>query len=195
MSCTVRHKSSGKANANAVDVAGVILTQILAAEKVHKERQIPEQVRVKIDSIGVGWGVASVLKTWGSEQRHNSKIVAVNVAERARDSNRFMNQRAEMWWNARNLLQPKNEGMQDVRLDIDHRCAAQMTGPTYASDSSGRIKIESKADMKRRGIPSPDRAEAILLCLYNPPGSTSFDMASPISIVQDNKWGGLGSNI
>ena len=195
MSCTVRHKSSGKANANAVDVAGVILTQILAAEKVHKERQISDPVRVKIDSIGVGWGVASVLKTWGSEQRHNSKIIAVNVAERARDSNRFMNQRAEMWWNARNLLQPKNEGMQDVRLEIDHRCAAQMTGPTYASDSSGRIKIESKADMKRRGIPSPDRAEAILLCLYNPPGSTSFDMASPISLTQPNSWGGLASNI
>lgn len=188
MRCSVRHKSSGKSNSNAVDVAGVILTQILEAERVHKTRQIADQVRVKIDAIGVGWGVASVLKTWGMEQRHNSKIVAVNVAERARDHNRMANQRAEMWWNARQLLQPKPDGTQDIRLDIDHRANAQMTGPTYSSDSSGRIKIESKAEMKRRGIPSPDRAEAVLLALYDPPGSMSPDIAMPVSFKQGNDW-------
>jgi len=188
MRCSIRHKSSGKANANAVDVAGVILTQILEAERVHKSRQIDEQVRVKIDSIGVGWGVSSILKAWGVEQRHGAKIIAVNVAERARDHNRLANQRAEMWWNGRSLLQPKPDGTQDVRLDVDHRTNAQMTGPTYSSDSAGRIKIESKAEMKRRGIPSPDRAEAVLLAIYDPPGSTSPDAVMPISFKQGNEW-------
>jgi hypothetical protein len=188
MRCSIRHKSSGKANANAVDVAGVILTQILEAERVHKSRQIDDQVRVKIDSIGVGWGVSSILKAWGQEQRHGAKIVAVNVAERAGDHNRLANQRAEMWWNGRTLLQPRPDNTQDVRLDVDHRTNAQMTGPTYSSDSAGRIKIESKAEMKRRGIPSPDRAEAVLLALYDPPGSTTPDAVMPISFKQGNEW-------
>jgi len=39
---SVRHNSSGAANANAVDVAGVILQQIHAAEKIHRERGVTE---------------------------------------------------------------------------------------------------------------------------------------------------------
>ena len=188
MRTTVRHKTSGKANANAVDVAGVILDQIRQAEELHKQRQIRDQVRVKIDSIGVGWGVASTLKRWGDEQMHNAKIVAVNVAEKARDSNRFSNQRAEMWWNARTLLQPQTDGQQQVMVTCDQKTQAQLSGPQYLSDSSGRIKIESKADMKRRGVGSPDRAEAILLSLYDPPGSMSIDGIAPLSFGQSNDW-------
>jgi hypothetical protein len=189
METTVRHKTSGKANANAVDVAGVILNQIREAEEMHKQRQISDQVRVKIDAIGVGWGVASTLKRWGDEQMHSAKIVAVNVAEKARDSNRFTNQRAEMWWNARTLLQPQGDGSQQVKIIADQRTMAQMAGPQYLSDSSGRIKIESKAYMKRRGVGSPDRAEAMLLALYDPPGSTSIDGIAPLSFTQPNQWG------
>lgn len=185
---TVRHKTSGSANANAVDVAGMVLEQIRAAELIHKERQIPDQVRVKVDAIGVGWGVASTLKRWGDEQMHNAQIVAVNVAERARDANRFTNQRAEMWWNMRTLLQPQTDGAQQVRLDVEQRALAQMTNPQYLSDSSGRIKIESKADMKKRGVGSPDRAEAILLAFYDPPGSVSIAGIAPLSFTQSNGW-------
>jgi hypothetical protein len=119
---------------------------------------------------------------------HDAKIVAVNVSERARDANRFTNQRAEMWWNMRTLLQPQSDGAQQVKLEIDQRTQAQMSAPQYASDSSGRIKIESKADMKRRGVGSPDRAEAILLALYDPPGSTQPDGIAPLSFTQSNAW-------
>jgi hypothetical protein len=184
----VRHKTSGKANANAVDVAGVVLDQIRQAEEVHKQRQISDPVRVKIDAIGVGWGVVSTLKKWGDEQMHHAKIVGVNVAEKARDSNRFTNQRAEMWWNARTLLQPQTDGQQQVTIAVDQKTLAQLSGPQYMSDSSGRIKIESKVDMKRRGVGSPDRAEAILLSLYDPPGSAQVDGIAPLSFTQTNDW-------
>ena len=189
MVCTLRHKSSGQANANAVDVAGIVLEQIRQAEQVHKEKNYTSKVRVKVDSIGLGWGVVSTLRTWGTEQLHNADIVAVNVAERARESTRFTNQRAEMWWNGRTLLQPTADGSQVVKIDADHRTLAQLSGPMYASDSSGRIKIESKMDIKRRGITSPDRAEAILLALYEPKKTGLPQGILPFSLTQSNDWG------
>lgn len=188
---SVRHKSSGQANANPIDVAGVVLEHIREAESLHKQRQVDMKVRVKIDSIGVGWGVAGILEKWGTEKKHNAEIVAVNVSERPLDPDKFANQRAEMWWNGRQMVQPtpSPEGdRQQVRMDVDQRVLAQLTGPKYKSDSSGRIVIESKKDMKNRGVHSPDRAEAVLLALYDPRGRKVAPPIAPISIGQSNTW-------
>ena len=184
----ITHRSSGKVNANAVDVAGVVMREIEKAVGIHVSRGISERVRVKIDTIGVGWGVVSLLDRWCKEQQVHADIVGVNVAERPKDANKFKNQRAEMWWNARQLLQPR-EGVQEVKLDVDRQVLAQLAGPTYKSDSSGRIQIESKADMKKRGVHSPDRAEAILLALYE--NKTIHQPISPLSFTQSNPWGNL----
>ena len=182
---SITHRSSGKVNANAVDVAGVILEHINNAVVMHEERGIKDKVRVKIDTIGVGWGVVSLLKTWQTEGRHQGEIIGVNVSERPKDQTKFKNQRAEMWWNARSLLQPR-DGKQDLLLDVDRQVLAQLAGPGYKSDSSGRIQIEAKADMKKRGVHSPDRAEAILLALYENKNVINFEM--PLSFGQTNDW-------
>lgn len=190
---TIRHRSSGSANSNPVDVAGQILEQIRQAEDVHRQRQISKPIVVKIDSIGLGWGVTGILKRWKDEQRHSAIIIGVNVAERAKESGKFHNQRAEMWWNFRTLVQPletENGLTQNVALEVDTKTLAQLSGPTYKSDSTGRIVIEGKKDMKRRGMNSPDRAEAILLAFYEPPGSYT-DKIDFISLTQQNEWRGL----
>lgn len=177
---TVRllHKSSGPANASAVHVAGVILDAIHEAEA----DLLPKgQVRVKLDAIGVGWGVASLLQAWRDEGRHSADVVAVNVAERAGDATKFANQRAEMWWNGRSLIQPDKEGRQTVRLDVDYVVQAQLSAPEYRSNSSGLILIESKAALKARGQRSPDRAEAVLLALYEPPHLDS-ELSAPQAV-------------
>jgi hypothetical protein len=182
----ITHRSSGSANANPMDVAGVILGHIRAAEDIHREAGNRTPVRVKIDSIGVGWGIVGILKSWGAEGKHGAVIVGVNVAERAGMPGKFNSQRAEMWWNGRQLLQPI-EGRQSLRLDVDNRTLAQLSAPIYKSDSAGRIAIESKDSMKKRGVSSPDRAEAVLLAVYEPPGSmTSLEM--PVSLGQTNPW-------
>lgn len=187
----VRHRSSGGENANAVDVAGVVLSHILDAEKVHEARKIKEPVRVKVDSIGLGWGVVSLLQKWRDEKRHSSDIVPVNVADRAEQGDKFGNQRAEMWWTGRQLVQPikGEDGVPrvQVRLDVDDRTLAQLAGPLYRSDSSGRIVIERKVEMKRRGVPSPDRAEAVLLAFYEPRRRT-VPAVVPLSLGQRNDW-------
>jgi hypothetical protein len=190
--CSIRHNSSGAVNENSVDVAGVILDHIREAEAIHTQRNCRGKVRVKIDAIGVGWGVVSTLQRWKEEGRHKSDIIAVKVGERASDGNKFANQRAEMWWNGRTLLQPKKteDGMkQEIRLDVDRKVLAQLSAPQYKSDSSGRIQIEKKTEMKKRGVTSPDRAEAILLALFEPHNSRNTDPVVPISLGQSNTWG------
>lgn len=174
-------------NDNAVEVAGTVLDTILKAQEDHETRGIGDRVIVKVDAIGVGWGVSSLLQEWGKEGRHHAEVVAVNVAERAHENSKFLNQRAEMWWALRSLLQPDSEGRQEVTLNIDRRTVAQLTAPTYKSNSTGRLQIESKADMKRRGVTSPDRAEALLLAVFEPPRK-GYDIAAPLSLTQSSGW-------
>lgn len=183
------HHTSGAANASAVDVAGIVLQHIMDAEAKHRERQIQEPVRVKVDAIGVGWGVVSILQKWRDEQRHSAVVIGVNVAERSRDAERFSNQRAEMWWNMRTLVQTDNDNPDpQLKLNLDQKTLAQLASPVYKSDSAGRIQIESKKDMKRRGLNSPDRAEAVLLAVFEPKARIIPDIA-PISIEGSNQWG------
>jgi hypothetical protein len=145
-------------------------------------------VSVKIDAIGLGWGVVSLLREWGLEGRHNARIVGVNVAERAVDAGKFKNQRAEMWWNGRVLLQPDVDGFQLVRLCVDRKVAGQLSAPDFMADSSGRIKVVSKDELRKKGLGSPDRAEAILLALYEPKGFISAPIVAPFQLPQTNVW-------
>jgi len=154
----------------------------------HPAGGLPHIVTVKVDAIGLGWGVVGLLEMWGREGLHGAKIVGVNVAERALDPGKFKNQRAEMWWNGRQLLQPDQDGFQVVRLDVDRRVVGQLGLPDFVSDSSGRIQVVSKAVLKKRGGVSPDRAEAVLLALYEPDRRREVPLVAPIAIVQRNVW-------
>jgi hypothetical protein len=186
MTARILHTSRG--NTSPVEVAGRVLEHIEIAQATHEKRGIADPVRVKIDAIGVGWGVAGLLQEWGSEGRHGAVIVPVNVAMAAYDREQFANQRAEMWWAMREALQPDEEGGQDLALEIDHRTVQQLAAPSYRSNSSGRILIESKADMAKRGVGSPDRAEAVLLALFEPPGPAEIPLVAPISLTGSSNW-------
>lgn len=188
---TVEYARAGADNESSVVVAGVIKQHILAAEALHAQRGIAEPVRVKIDSIGVGWGIVGLLKEWAKEGQFHAVIVGVNVAERARNSKKFGSSRSEMWWNFRQLIQPdpNHEGVQDLHLAITMKELAQLNAPTYASNSSGQIVVESKASMKKRGLHSPDRAEAMLLAVYEP--VKAVPVALPEGFTRANPWDAL----
>lgn len=178
---------TSKDNASPVEVAGRVLEAIQDAQRFHDERQIYTPVRVKIDAIGIGWGIAGLLEDWGKEGRHKATIVPVNVSQSAYDRERFSNQKAEMWWTARELLQPDENGEQTLALDVDHVTQSQLAAPSYRSNSSGRLQIEGKEEMRKRGIGSPDRAEALLLAIFEPPTLEIPDIA-PLSITKKNTW-------
>jgi hypothetical protein len=63
---------------------------------------------------------------------------------------------------------------------------AQLNGPQYASNSSGQIVVESKKYMKKRGLHSPDRAEAMLLAVYE--SAKNPVIVAPMGLGQNNPW-------
>jgi hypothetical protein len=122
------------------------------ARQAKKEK--PDQIMV--DVIGIGSGVFDRLKEQGFP------VISVNVAERASDSEEYAKVRDELWGKVRKALQ---EGLS---LPDDEELAGQLSAPKYKFDSAGRIVIESKEDMKKRGVDSPDRGDALCLTFYQP---------------------------
>ncbi|SDH67830.1 hypothetical protein SAMN05421505_12047 [Sinosporangium album] len=170
---TIEHFSAGADNADAVTVANQVLREIHRAERLRLRLRTKAQVRVKIDTIGVGWGVVSLLQRWRQEGMHDAEIVPVNVAEepgRSADSEllRPYIKRDEMWIAGRTLLQPDREGRTRLRLRVDDKTKAQLSGPKKLDRSTGHTQVEPKKAMRKRGLPSPDRAEALLHCPYEP---------------------------
>ena len=68
-----------------------------------------------------------------------------------------MNARAEDYWTLRERFE---QGEVDIDAD-DNKLAAQLGSIKWGIDLRGRIKIESKDDVRKRGLPSPDRADAM----------------------------------
>ena len=170
-----RQASSGATNANQVDVAEKVLTEILAAERLSAALGSKAQVRVKVDKNGLGHGVVGMLERWGPQgtKRHNAQIVGVMVSESPDHDDessvmRPWRKRDEMWLTGRQLLQPDpSTGMGRLRLRVDHQCKVQLSNPNLGF-KGGFTVVESKSSMKSRGVSSPDRAEAALLALYEP---------------------------
>lgn len=106
-----------------------------------------------IDANGVGGGVFDRLKELGK------RVVSMGAGEGANDSERFLNARAEWFWGLREAFEQK-------LVDIDEHdddLLGQLANLKYKVDSKGRIQIESKAEMKKRGMPSPDRADTMAM--------------------------------
>jgi len=131
------------------------------------EAQRPKAINV--DVIGIGAGVVDRLKELGLP------VVAVNVAEaesiRVGSDISFNRLRDELWWRGREWLEAK-----DCKLADDDETIAELTTPTYSFLSNGRIQVERKDDMKKRGVKSPNRADAWLMTFHEGgfPGSQSL---------------------
>lgn len=106
---------------------------------------------VNVDSIGVGWGLYLQLKALGY------KSVPVNVGEAARDTDKYKNLKAELYWG---LRQRFIDG--DVR-NLPAEAVGQLAGLRYSHNSRGQVEIESKDEARKRGVKSPDKAESIML--------------------------------
>jgi hypothetical protein len=144
-----------RAGMKVTEVSGIRKRDTMAvvgwiAQQAKKEK--PDQIM--IDIIGIGSGVYDRLNEQGFP------VISVNVAERATDSEEYARIRDELWGNTRDSLQ---EGLS---LPDDEELAGQLSAPKYKFDSAGRIVIESKEDMKKRGVDSPDRADALGLTFY-----------------------------
>lgn len=108
---------------------------------------------ILVDVIGLGAGVVDRLKELGLPVR------GINVSESASMSDSYINLRAELWFKAREWLEQK-QGRINPEL---HELRAELVIPTYKYTSSGKVQVESKDSMKKRGHKSPNYADAFVL--------------------------------
>ncbi len=110
-----------------------------------------------IDEVGVGAGVVDRLREQGYGVR------GVNAANTPRQKNVFANLRAEGYWKLRDLF-----ATGEIAIPGDQRLLGELAALRYSFDSHGHILMESKEDMRKRGVPSPDRADALMLAFLTP---------------------------
>lgn len=121
---------------------------------------------VKIDSIGVGFGVIGELRNAASRGEHTARIIGVNVSENPRDKKKFANLRAEMWWTIGREM--SSQGLWDLsRMENADITAAELLQPRWELDTKGRILVEPKDRIRARTGKSPDHADALLLAYYS----------------------------
>ena len=132
-----------------MEVAG-LCAEILRNEKID---------RMFIDVGGLGAGVVDRLRELG----YGNVISGINFGERALKSEQFVNKRAEMWGEMSRWLKEQPAAIPDT--DELH---ADLIGPQYTYDSAGRLKLESKEDMMKRGLRSPDGGDAVALTFAYP---------------------------
>ena len=107
---------------------------------------------ILVDVIGIGAGVVDRLKELELPVR------GINVAETAAVEEKFSRLRSELWWKGRQWFEAR-----DCSIPMDEKLVSELTGPTFDYASDGRLVVESKKDMRKRGIASPNKADAFLL--------------------------------
>ena len=145
-----RQGRSGKILFTSAKISLMTLAQRVA-DLWHRER--PDAVF--IDDGGVGGGVTDRLRELGYSP------IPINFANAARNPSNYGNIRAQMWFELAAWLK-------EACLVQDNRLRDDLIGPTYCYDSKDRYLLESKDDMKKRGLASPDYADALALTFAAP---------------------------
>jgi hypothetical protein len=125
--------------------------------RIRRIIDVEQPSKVCVDVIGVGAGVYDRLRELGYFQ-----VEAVNVARSADNKDKFRNLRAELWHEMREWLAQETP----VQVPDSDELQGDLTSLGYKFDSSGRLLIESKDELRKRGMPSPDTADALALTFF-----------------------------
>lgn len=163
---------------NPVDSAGIVA-----------ERATASGVElVRFDCIGVGAGVAGA---FNARDHLAFRHIGVNVGDPATETyypdapdrearERFANLKAELWWNLRlrfwnsfRFVQgdPTVDPSECVSIPDDPKLIAQLSMPRIESNERGLLRVESKDRLRKRGVTSPDRADALVLAFADVAGT------------------------
>lgn len=129
---------------------GLDLMQLTGA--IVNEAKMDEPAEICVDSIGLGSGVADRLRELGHVVRD------VNVSEASAMNPQAAKLRDELWLAVKDWLNARA-----CRIPKLDELRQELVAPTYTFTSNGKIKVEGKQDMKRRGMRSPDTADALCL--------------------------------
>lgn len=130
-----------------MELAGQVAMQIDAWE--------PDAVF--IDVTGIGAGVVDRL-------RQLQYPMIIEIAFGGRSSNpHHKDKRTEMWWNMADWIRHGGGAIPN-----DSELIGELSAPRYKFGEDGRMKLESKEDMKARGLVSPDKGDAVALTFALP---------------------------
>lgn len=129
------------------------------------------------DSIGVGAGVRGTLNMVGHDGINTN---AISVAESPTNAaygektrkDTFRNLKAELWWLMRDRFAKTSKYISGEDISEDEIISipnhggliSELSQPLYFYNETGKIQIEPKKDMRKRGIKSPNIADALMLC-------------------------------
>jgi len=133
-------------NLDLMQLTGAVVAEYEALEEGNRPSEI------LVDSIGLGAGVVDRLMELGLPAR------GINVSESPSFGTQYRNLRAELWAKAKAWLERR-----DCFLPADERLISELATVRYKFASNGKLQIESKDDIRRRGLPSPDVADAFVL--------------------------------
>lgn len=126
-------------------------------------------IHIKIDCDGLGVGVYDRLKevkqkeNWATVKLYECHFGAAGGKNSEIEPIEYSNSTGLMWGLLREKLR-KNE----LELIYNDKQITQITNRKYRINSDGKIELERKEDMKKRGLTSPDMADALGLSLYEP---------------------------
>lgn len=112
------------------------------------------------DAGGLGLPMCDALREAGWD------INRVNNGSPAFNSDHYLNRGTEMWVRFARMAETNK-----VLLPNEESLFNQLTTRRLLYDSKGRLKLESKEDMRKRGLPSPDEADALILAFCGPGAS------------------------
>ena len=153
---TVLAKRQGNVITEVNGWQGLDLMQTVGRVKAEYDG-LPMSIRpreIMVDVIGMGGGVVDRLRELGLPVR------GINVAESPSMGETYTNLRAELWFKMRGWLEQRGS-----KLPKDEQLVAELSTIRYSFVSSGKMKAESKDEMRKRGLPSPDFADAVCLTL------------------------------
>lgn len=151
------------------------LMAVVGLVKVASDEVKPDAIFV--DVVGIGAGVVDRLKEMGV-----ANVFGAGAGERALDDDKYFNRRAEMFHGIKEWL---SDG---ADLPKDEAIATDISSLKYTYDSKGRLKLESKDDAKKRGVRSPDLADALALTFYRPVVASNTKAFDPNSFSSAGGW-------
>lgn len=143
---------------------------VLIREEYNATNISDRPVRIFVDVIGIGAGVVDRLREMGLP------AIGINVGEAAALDDRYANLKAELWFKMKEFFARKDCKIPKDDLSPGGLALGQeLATPTYDFvKPSNRLRVEGKQEIRNRGLPSPDLAEALMLTFAGPATQAMF---------------------
>jgi hypothetical protein len=139
---------------------------LLCSEYAKKGEQRPEQVPVKIDPDGLGWGVI--------DQKGDYNFIPISGSACSSNQRDYPNRRSELWFSTSKLA--RRGGVDFTRLpkEMMRHIRQQAMEPIWKQNAEGQCQVEKKDELKKRLGHSPDDMDAVNLAYWPTPTGEIF---------------------